>query len=381
MITSDCIPEQINIVSNIKYADAVRLKQVQEILKQMLPLIKASEINELRHIMSKINQSNAFVIQLGDCAERFSDACESVTKSKCMQLIKLKELMHSKLNRQIHVIGRIAGQYAKPRSKPFEIVNNRPTLAYFGDLINHEHDVEARNPDPERLLTAYNSASKILSCLYACNDQLFTSHECFLLEYELPLTRNVDGKLYSFSTHFPWLGMRNINSKVHIQYLSKIHNPVAIKVGPGTHISTIISSIASINPDNDVGKIIVILRLGIENVKTHLPKLIEELTKKNMEVVWMCDPMHGNTKADKYGLKYRLLSSMIEETLEVIFVLSAYGLKLKGVHLEATYKSDVLECITSLDQLLPNRPYDSALDPRLNHEQCEYYLEKIMNYL
>jgi 3-deoxy-7-phosphoheptulonate synthase len=362
-----------------RFEDVHLLKQIQEQLSSSIPLVSPMEVKKLTKELIKAFHQQSFIIQLGDCAERFSEAEPLISHLKYKQLNQAKLLIEEKINRSVIMIGRIAGQYAKPRSNGPENINGKLIYPYYGDMINSEYISESRNPDPYRILQAYHASKKIISHLKKFENPVYTSHECFLLEYEYPLTRKDQEKKYNLSTHLPWLGMRSIISKPHINYLSTIHNPIAIKIGADTPISTMISTIKQINSKNKIGKIVLILRLGKNNVHNSLPKLIEAVHENNLNVIWMNDPLHGNTKKDQYEKKYRLVDDAIEETVNICHVLFHYGIHLSGLHLEASYKSDILECVNSLDELTENRLYNSAVDPRLNNEQCTYFLEKVLN--
>lgn len=365
--------------SSPHYDNVCLLNDTQEKLSLLPPLVQSSEINKLNNDLTKVFRKQAFIIQLGDCAERFFEAEQIVTYLKHKQLSFIQLLVENKIGNQVILIGRIAGQYAKPRSISTEIISGKTVCPYYGDMINSESADESRKPDPLRMLQAYNSSKKVLSHIHMCDGQIFTSHECFLLQYEQPLTRNAQGKMYNLSTHLPWLGMRNMQSEAHLSYLETISNPIALKIGPQTSIVAIISAIKRINPHNKPGKISLILRLGKLNVNDVLPNLIKAVVKEELNVIWMNDPLHGNTKKDSYEKKYRLVGDAIEETLQVCNILQHYGIHLGGLHLEATYKSDVQECVYSVDELIEHRIYNSALDPRLNNKQCIYYLEQVLD--
>ncbi len=364
--------------NSINYNDCGFLTNVQNQLRALDPLVGYKEILRLREILIDVSYNKAFIIQIGDCAERFSEATQDVTNLKYKQFVFLKSLAESVLKKPVVLIGRIAGQYAKPRSCKMETINGEKIYAYHGDMINSEHDKSHRDPDPFRMLQAYHASQYILACLSRYKEKVFTSHECFLLEYEKPLTRSREDSQYNLSAHTLWLGMRNFSSQQHISYLAKINNPIAIKVGPNVSVSSLIDLLQEVNPQNLIGKITLVTRLGINNVNDKLPILADVIIKSKKNVIWMCDPLHGNTNCDQYHLKFRKLQDILNETYETFRILRKHNLYLGGLHLEASYKTDIIECIDSFEQLTPNRVYESAVDPRLNHNQCIHYFNEIM---
>lgn len=355
------------------------LKNTQAQLRNLPPLIEHSEIS----ILIESLKDNGFILQIGDCAERFSEATSEITQMKYEQIIFLKKMLETKLELSVIPIGRIAGQYAKPRSAPMEIVDSEQILAYHGDIINAEMSShrQSRIPDPSRMLTAYDCSKKILSSLSQHETKVYSSHECFLLEYEYPLTRVMNNIQYGSSAHLLWLGMRNLESDKHISYLSQINNPIAIKVSSTSSVGSVLRAIKKINPENHKGKIVLVMRLGYKNVASFLPSLIQAVSGHRLNVIWVCDPLHGNTQVDGTGLKYRVVDHMVDETLKMSEVLALSQINLGGIHLEASPRSDIQECIMSDYELTKRRQYDSALDPRLNAEQCIYYLEKVSDGL
>lgn len=370
--------EKVNSSNEGFYADLSVWNDIQSKLTTLPDLIHHNEVDTLRQNLNKVFHRKAFLIQMGDCAERFTDACQTITHLKYKQCIFFKALIEHTIKTPVTVIGRIAGQYAKPRSHQMEVIAGQKVYAYHGDMINHEHASKPRTPDPQRMLQAYHASNQILTDLANCEEKIFTSHECFLLDYEKPLTRYKENVLYNLSTHLPWLGMRHLESKPHITYLSKINNPIAIKIGPNASIASILSVIQTLNPQNLIGKLILVSRLGINHVYDILPKIIAAIQENHLNVIWMCDPLHGNTQSDVYSKKFRLLEHAMDETMITCDILQQHNLQLGGLHLEVSYKTDILECIESFDELTEHRGYDSAVDPRLNHNQCVTYFNKIL---
>lgn len=361
------------------YQDINELCHIQQKLSMLPGLVKNDEVDELNRRLEKAFYGQAFIIQAGDCAERFSDAELHITRQKYDQLICLKSLIESTLKLPVITIGRIAGQYAKPRSTPTEMVGGKLAYAYHGDMINAENLTESRIPDPNRMLRGYASSKAVLSHIATFLEQIFTSHECFLLEYEKSLTRLIEGKHYNLSTHLLWLGMRNIESEEHLDYLATIANPVAIKVGAATPLYSVVSAIQQINPDNKRGKVILVTRLGVDKVSSSLPQLIEIIYQNELNVVWMCDPLHGNTQSDRWGKKFRLLGHAADETINTNNILYQNDCYLSGLHLEISPRTDIKECVSLLSELDKNRVYDSALDPRMNHNQCVAYMKQVLS--
>lgn len=279
-------------------------------------------------------------------------------------------------------MGRIAGQYAKPRSNPYESSRHEKIYSYFGDMIN-QFNTKNRTPDPWRMLLSYSCSASIFREIKQWNkilkleQKIYTSHEALVLNYENALTRQDKrtGFYYNFSTHFPWLGKRTVNSIEHIEYLKKIVNPVAIKIGPDTSIVTLIKTINKLDPDYIPGRITLIPRLGVQHVHCILPQLIEAVKKTQRSVLWSCDPMHGNTEIINSGIKIRKLNNIIEEIESSFLIHKKMGSQLNAIHLEATHQN-VTECIDyKFSDYKQN--YKSLMDPRLNYAQTMHVMQCI----
>lgn len=370
----------IHEITKPPYLDLTQLKKTQDKIKSLPRFIDHKKVDKLTTILQSAYHNNTFILQCGDCAERFSEATTKITKKKYNHLYDLQKAMRPMMNQSLCLIGRMAGQYAKPRSSIYETIANKVMFAYHGDLINSEYPFGSRQADHRRLLYAYDSAQHIIRAMPKNRKFIFMSHECFQLEYETATTDLIHGDYYNLSTHFPWLGMRNIASEDHVNYLQQIKNPVGIKIGPHIHTNTLLSVLKKINPHNSIGKVALITRLGTEQVKTILPTLIDFVHQHGLHVVWICDPMHGNTYKDKYGLKYRLIPQLTEETISTIKILKQKKTHLSGIHLETSYRDDINECIYSKEELNKDRCYDSAMDPRLSHAQSLDFLETICDY-
>lgn len=412
------------------YSDKEKLEQAFLELRQYPPLVSSWEIEELKIKLAKAARGESFLLQGGDCAETFAD-CNSPHIVKLLKvLLQMSFIMLHEMNIGIVRVGRIAGQYAKPRSQPTERIGSTDYPIYRGDIINaFEADLNDRQPDPKRLIDAYHKAGLTLNFLRALTDgggftdlhhpeyweldfmrkneyyreyesmvksitnairfmegvlpselitlrqvDFYISHEALNLYYDSAQTRTVPHKtgFYNLSTHMPWIGNRTraIN-EAHVEYCRGIKNPVGLKVGPPYDISEIIEVIKTINPTNEEGKMVLITRFGQGRVQKELPKLIESVMQENLNVLWSCDPMHGNTFATDDGIKTRDFNAILTDIKETFEVHRDLKTNLGGVHLEMTGE-DVTECVGGANGLEANglkSNYKSFCDPRLNYEQ------------
>jgi len=412
------------------YSDKEKLEQAFSELRQYPPLVSSWEIEELKNKLAKAARGEAFLLQGGDCAETFAD-CNSPHIVKLLKvLLQMSFIMLHEMNISIVRVGRIAGQYAKPRSQDTERIDNTDYPIYRGDIINsYEADLNDRQPDPRRLIDAYHKAGLTLNFLRALTDgggftdlhhpeyweldfmrkneyyreyesmvnsitnairfmegilpselitlrqvDFYVSHEALNLYYDSAQTRTVPHKkgYYNLSTHMPWIGNRTRALKdAHVEYCRGIKNPVGLKVGPPYDISEIIDVIKTINPTNEEGKMVLITRFGQGRVLNELPKLIESVMQENLNVLWSCDPMHGNTFATDDGIKTRDFNAILTDIKETFEVHRNLKTHLGGVHLEMTGE-DVTECVGGANGLEANglkSNYKSFCDPRLNYEQ------------
>lgn len=367
------------------------LAHIQNILQSQIPLVTIKEINKLRQLIAKAALGEYFLIQSGDCAESFYECDPDTTYAKLEFIQQLAEFFQRKTGRRILQVGRIAGQYAKPRSNLYETFQNEQIYSYFGDMVNQFHQ-QHRTPDPWRMLLSYNCSVSIYKEMSQWNRELkkdqkiYTSHEALLLYYEQALTRldKRTGLNYNRSTHFPWLGKRTISSVEHIDYLKTIANPVALKIGSDTPIPALIKTINQLDPDYVPGRITLIPRLGAQQVYRILPQLIEAVKKTQRTVLWSCDPMHGNTEILSSGRKIRKISTIVEEIKSSFFIHRTMGSQLNAIHLEATHQN-VAECVdykssmsSSVTDLKKN--YKSLVDPRLNYAQTMHVIQCIAKY-
>ena len=392
-------------------------------------LILYHEIIDLKERLKKVELGNAFLLQGGDCAETFKEFSENNIKKKLEKLFQISTIISYGASMDVIKIGRIAGQYAKPRSLNMEKRNGLSLPSYRGDSINEiEFTLDARTPNPLKLIKAYNQSlatlnllksliknefknleyfslwnkkifnkpgiynrfektietiSKSLKFLNVLGEEIdlfkqkrfnefYISHEGLILDYETAFTRKLDNIYYNSSTHMLWLGDRTRSIKsAHVEYLSNIINPIGIKCGPNLDIDDLECIIKKINPLNKRGKIILICRFGEKVIIKKMPKLIDMINKNKLNVIWMCDPMHGNTYQSKTNYKTRNFKTIINE-LKLFFELTTYhSVYPGGIHFEFT-PNNVTECLGGIRNIQESDlhiKYETACDPRLNHEQ------------
>jgi 3-deoxy-7-phosphoheptulonate synthase len=411
------------------YPDIDNLQDVYDRLRTLPPLITSWEIEALKQKLADVAAGNAFLLQGGDCAETF-DGCNAPKIVNHLKiLLQMSFIMIHEMGTPVVRVGRIAGQYAKPRSKDFEVVDGVKMLNYRGDLINsYEPNEEARRPDPERLITAYNKAALTLNFLRALSDEgfadlqhpeqweldfmknntyykdyemmvhsinkavsfmetitpnqfntlhkvdMYTSHEALNLFYDAAQTKKVPRKSgwFNLSAHMVWLGNRTRGlDNAHVEYLRGIKNPIGIKVGPPFERDEILKVIERLNPTHEAGKIVLITRFGVKEVEKDLPGLIRAVNREGFPVVWSCDPMHGNTFATSNNVKTRNFDDILDELRATFNIHRAEANYLGGVHLELT-GDNVTECVggaNGLNESGLGRNYETYCDPRLNYEQ------------
>lgn len=411
------------------YPDKELLDKTYRELKGLPPLITSWEVEALKRQLAKVQQGDAFLLQGGDCAESFAD-CRSPKIVKLLKvLLQMSFIMIHETGVPTIRLGRIAGQYAKPRSRNYETVNGSKIPNYRGDLINSiEPTKEARMPDPERLLEGYEKSALTLNFLRALSDEgfadlhhpeyweldfmkqnehyreyeamvqsiqkavnfmetlaphqfdtlqqvdLYTSHEALNLHYDSAQTRQVPRQTgwYNLSAHLVWLGNRTRKiDEAHVEYLRGIENPVGIKMGPDFDMDHTLQLIEKLNPRHENGKIVLITRMGKDLVKKRLPQLIKSVTREGLPVIWSCDPMHGNTFSTESGVKTRNFDAILSELKQTFAIHRAKNSYLGGVHLELT-GDNVTECMGGANNLEKDelhRNYETYCDPRLNYQQ------------
>ena len=414
------------------YPEVKKLREVVNKLKNFPPLVFSGEIRSLKNSLSDVAEGNAFLLQCGDCAESFSEFHADNIRDTFRVILQMAVILTSGMKLPVVKVGRMAGQFAKPRSNPNEVINGQSLPSYAGDIINDiEFEKVKRIPQPSRMLTAYSQAASTLNLLRAFSNggfadlrhvqswnmgfvkngpqgkryrhlaeeiqkslnfmdalgissentpqlktaKYFTSHEALLLPYEEALTRvdSTSGNIYNTSAHFLWIGDRTrfLNS-AHIEYCRGIQNPIGIKCGPSSDPEELIKIIDILNPMNEAGKITLITRFGFKDVEKFLSKLIKKINFEGKNVIWSCDPMHGNTIKSKSDKKTRKFENILSEVKSNIEIHKNEGSRIGGIHLDLTGQN-VTECIGGLDDISDsdlNDRYHTHCDPRLNANQA-----------
>ncbi len=413
------------------YPDQARLQDVEKQLRALPPLVFAQEIRDLKQSLANVAAGKGFVLQAGDCAESFAEFSANKIRDTFKVLLQMAVVLTFGGRRPVTKIARMAGQFAKPRSADFEEIDGRSLPSFRGDIINAaDADPEARIPDPERMLRAYNQSASTLNLLRAfaqggfadlhqvhrwnlsfveaspskdryqklseriedalgfmevCGitsqtsplireTQLFTSHEALLLNYEEALSRidSFTGRCYNCSAHFVWIGERTRQlDHAHVEFFKQIENPIGVKIGPATKSDDLLRLIDALNPTNEPGRLTLITRMGADRLPEVLPGLIRAVNKQGLDVVWSSDPMHGNTVKSVSGFKTRQFDDILRELNRFFEVHQAEGSYPGGIHLEMTGEH-VTECTGGAyeisDSDLATR-YLTSCDPRLNADQ------------
>ncbi len=339
--------------------------QVRDELAGLPGLVTEHDVDALRIALADVAAGRALVLQAGDCAE---DPAES-TPGHLARKTGLINTLAGALSTRLPVlrVGRIAGQYAKPRSAATEVVDGVELPVYRGHMVNDpEPQPAARRPDPKRILHGYWAAREAMETLRP--SRLWTSHEALLMDYEEPMLRRIkDGRLLLASTHWPWIGDRTRQPNgAHVAMLAAVVNPVACKVGPTTTVDDLLDVVARLDPTHEQGRRTLIARLGADLVQHDLPPLVAAVRATGRRMAWLCDPMHGNT-ITVAGRKTRLVATMIREVLSFQHLVTAGGGVAAGLHLEVT-PSAVTECVTDLTDEVD--AYTTFCDPRLNPAQA-----------
>ncbi|TQJ37106.1 3-deoxy-7-phosphoheptulonate synthase class II [Streptomyces sp. SLBN-115] len=366
------------------WPDPAALRAAVDALTARPPLVAARECDLLRERLAAVARGEAFLLQGGDCAETFDALTADQLDGKLRTLGRMATALTSATRLRVVTVGRIAGQYAKPRSSPTETRGALTLPAYRGDAVNDRRfTAEARTPDARRLTRVYDASAATLNYLRTRTagrpddppGQLFTSHEALLLEYEDALTRfdaRTAGR-YATSAHMVWIGERTRRPDgAHVEFASRIRNPVGVKLGPGSTADEALALADRLDPRREPGRLTFIVRMGATAVRDVLPPLVEKVTAGGAPVVWVCDPMHGNTVQGPSGHKTRHFETIMDEVSGFFEVHRALGTHPGGVHLELT-GAPVTECaggtlapVAATDVGLR---YESACDPRLNHGQ------------
>lgn len=402
----------MKILHQPAYKNNSRLQEIQQQLSQKKPLVSVEQIIALQDHLAAAARGEQFILQAGDCAEAFVDCQPDVVQSKLSVLLQMSAVISHKLNKTVVSVGRIAGQYAKPRSQETEQREGLVLPSYRGDMINGvSFTAKEREPDEGRLLQAFECAELTMryikdwcqskpQSLFVIKDEalkryghveqlhqaieamdqqspqvIYTSHEALHLGYEQAMTR-IDQKsnsTYNLGTHFPWLGYRTGDlDGAHVAYLQTIANPIAVKVGPNMTAEWISGIVKCLNPGNQPGRLTLVHRFGEHQVEEFLPTLIDAVKQTGIDVVWMCDPMHGNHKTTENGHKTRDFDAIIGELKKSFTIHAEHGTVLGGLHVEVT-GDDVTECLGGMDDIQDvdlSHAYRSQCDPRLNYAQA-----------
>jgi len=361
------------------WRDTRLLDRVRGELLSRPGLVTARDTARLRELLGQVVAGRLRIVQAGDCAEDPAECTPAHVRDKTAMLDDLARSMQRACGRRVLRIGRMAGQLAKPRSQSVERVGGLELPVYRGPMVNApEADAAAREPDPRRLLTGYALSSSVLTALSRQGrgpsapdgPAVWTSHEALLLDYELPLLRGLDGDgPLLASTHLPWVGDRTRQPDgAHVHLLARVVNPVACKVGPGVTVDELLALCAVLDPLREPGRLTLIARMGVERVRRRLPPLVRALRRAGHPVIWLCDPMHGNTVRAASGRKTRSVASILGELDGFQDAVLAEGGVAGGVHLEAT-PYPVAECVREPGDE-PGTPYTTLCDPRLNPTQA-----------
>ena len=397
-------------------------------LKSYPPLVFAGECDDLKSHIAQAAAGKAFWLQGGDCAETFASATADSIRDRIKTILQMAAILQYYSSMPVIKVGRMAGQFAKPRSSDTETRGEVTLPAYRGDAVNDlTFTAEARRPDPQRLVRVYNTSAATLNLVRAFTQggfadlrkvhdwnkgfvkdtpyaaryeamateigraldfmksagvepeqfktvEFFASHEALILEYEKALTRidSRTGNPYDVSGHFIWIGERTRQlDGAHVEFASKVKNPIGVKLGPKTTVDDALRLIDKLDPNREPGRLTFITRMGAGKIREALPALVDGVTKSGAQVLWVCDPMHGNTFESSTGYKTRQFEDVMDEVKGFFEVHKALGTFPGGVHIELT-GDDVTECLgggakISAEDLATR--YETACDPRLNHTQ------------
>lgn len=414
-------------VQQPSWPDAAALAEVRQTLATYPPLVFAGECDLLRERLARVADGAGFVLMGGDCAETFAHATADNIRDRVKTILQMAAVLTYGASTPVIKLGRMAGQYAKPRSKDTETRGSVELPAYRGDMVNDfAFTAAARRPDPRRLLDAYHASAATLNLVRAFTQggfadlryvhewnrgfvanaaharyqriardidkamrfmaacgvdfeamrrvDVWASHEALVLDYERPLTRidSRTGDPYATSGHFLWVGERTRQTdEAHIDFISRVRNPVGVKIGPSITPDTLLRLADRIDPRREPGRLTLISRMGATKVRDLLPPLVNAATTAGLRVTWICDPMHGNTFESTNGYKTRRFDDIVEEVRGFFEVMTAADAHPGGIHVELT-GNDVTECLGGSMHLVSTdleRRYETLCDPRLNHQQ------------
>ncbi|OIJ89809.1 phospho-2-dehydro-3-deoxyheptonate aldolase [Streptomyces colonosanans] len=365
-----------------EWNDRFQLGRVREALATRPALAEPDDVAALRTLLGAVAAGKAMVVQSGDCAEDPEECGPEQVARKVAVLDLLAGTLGLITGKPVLRVGRIAGQFAKPRSRLTEVVDGVELPVFRGHMVNaSEVDTESRRCDPLRILTCYMAASDVVAHLgwreraagrHAVGPQVWTSHEMLLLDYELPMLRTDEqGRLFLGSTHWPWIGERTRQvDGAHVAMLVQVANPVACKVGPTMEPDELVALCERLDAWRNPGKLTLIARMGADNVADRLPRLVEAARKAGHRAIWLCDPVHGNTVTAPSGHKTRLVETVALEVSRFVTAVREAGGVPGGLHLETT-PNDVTECATTeADLASVGERYTSFCDPRLTPAQA-----------
>ncbi|MEY2673575.1 MAG: hypothetical protein RLZZ514_140 [Actinomycetota bacterium] len=409
------------------WPDQADLSRVRAELAKLPPLVFAGEVDILRDRLASAAKGEAFLLQGGDCAETFSDATADRIRNRVKTLLQMAVVLTYGASLPVIKMGRMAGQFAKPRSSNDETREDVTLPAYRGDAVNgYDFTLESRTANPERLLKAYNTSASTLNLIRAFTQggfadlrsvhewnrgftdnpanaryeslakeidraikfmaacgadfdalrttEFYVSHEALLFDYERPMTRidSRTGTPYDTSGHFIWIGERTRQlDGAHVDFMSRVRNPIGVKLGPTTSTSDVLDLIDKLDPNREPGRLTFISRMGAPKIREELPKLVEAVRDSGAAPLWITDPMHGNGITTKNGYKSRRFDDVMDEVRGFFEVHRALGTVPGGIHVELT-GDDVAECLGGsehIDEATLEERYESLCDPRLNHSQ------------
>ncbi len=410
-----------------RWPDETELNAVVDYLRTLPPLVFAGETDQLSEAMADASRGRAFVLMGGDCAESFAESTAERIRAKIRTILQMAVILTYGSSVPVVKIGRMAGQYSKPRSSATEVHEGRELPSYFGDAVNgHEFTAESREPDPRRLVEAYQRSVATLNLIRAftqggfadlskvhewnqgfvanpayaryetvaaeidramrfmraagVDDQslrtvdFYSAHEALILPYEDSLTRidSRTGRPYNCSAHFLWIGERTRQPDgAHVDMLSKVANPIGVKIGPDAKPGEVLALMDKLNPGGKAGRLTLISRMGARKIEDRLPAIVEAVRKDGRPVTWVTDPMHGNTISAANGMKTRRLEDILAEIKGFFAVHEELGTHPGGIHVELT-GDDVTEVLGGAEEVVEDtlgERYRTLVDPRLNHQQ------------